>query len=141
MKIGLTGGGRDTDAVIRQAQQAEEDGFSSMWYPGAILGDPLVAIALAGRATSTIEFGTSVVQSYTCHPVLQANRFASAAAAIGSAGRLSLGVGPSHEPAMQPIGFDYSTPGRHTDEYVQILAALLRGETVNTSGEEYTVMS
>ena len=139
MRIGLTGGGRDTDAVIRQAQQAEADGFSSLWFPGAVLGDPLVAIALAGRATSTIEFGTSVVQSYTCHPVLQANRFASVAAAIGTAGRLTLGVGPSHEPAMQPIGFDYRTPGRHTDEYVQILAALLRGEPVDVAGDEYTV--
>ena len=139
MRIGLTGGGRDTDAVIRQAQQAEDDGFSGLWYPGAVLGDPLVAIALAGRATSTIEFGTAVVQSYTCHPVLQANRFASVAAAIGTAGRLVLGVGPSHEPAMQPIGFDYETPGRHTDEYVQILAALLRGESVDVAGEEYKV--
>ena len=45
MRIGLTGGGRDTDAVIRQAQLAEADGFSSLWYPGAVLGDPLVAIA------------------------------------------------------------------------------------------------
>jgi len=141
MRIGLTGGGRDIDAVIRQAQQAEADGFTSLWYPGAVLDDPLVAMALAGRATSTIEFGTAVVQSYTCHPVLQARRFASVAAAIGTAGRLTVGVGPSHEPAMQPIGFDYTTPGRHTDEYVQILAALLRGETVNVSGDEYTVAS
>ena len=139
MRIGLTGGGRDTEAVIRQAQQAEADGFSTLWYPGAVLGDPLVAIALAGRATSTIEFGTAVVQSYTCHPVLQANRFASVAAAIGTSGRLTLGVGPSHAPAMQPIGFDYDTPGRHTDEYVQILAALLRGESVDVSGDEFTV--
>ncbi len=141
MRIGLTGGGRDTESVIRQAQQAEADGFSSLWYPGAVLGDPLVAIALAGRATSTIEFGTAVVQSYTCHPVLQANRFASVAAAIGTPGRLTLGVGPSHAPAMQPIGFDYETPGRHTDEYVQILAALLRGESVDVSGDEYEVVA
>ena len=139
MRIVLTGGGRDTEAVIRQAQQAEADGFSTLWYPGAVLGDPLVAIALAGRATSTIEFGTAVVQSYTCHPALQANRFASVAAAIGTSGRLTLGVGPSHAPAMQPIGFDYDTPGRHTDEYVQILAALLRGESVDVSGDEFTV--
>lgn len=141
MRIGLTGGGRDADAVIRQAQRAEDDGFSTLWYPGAVLGDPLVAIALAGRSTSTIEFGTSVVQSYTCHPVLQANRFASVAAAIGAAGRLTLGVGPSHAPAMQPIGFDYETPGRHTDEYVQILAALLRGESVDFSGDEFEVVA
>jgi len=141
MKIGLTGGARDVAGIIRQAEQAEADGFASLWYPGQVLGDPLVAMALAGRATSSIEFGTAVVQSYTCHPVLQANRFASVAAAIGTAGRVTVGVGPSHAPPMQAIGFSYDTPGRHTDEYVQVLAALLRGETVSMSGDEYQVQS
>lgn len=141
MRIGLTGGARDVAGIIRQAERAEAEGFTSLWYPGSVLGDPLVAMALAGRATTSIELGTAVVQSYTCHPVLQANRFAAVASAIGTAGRVTVGVGPSHAPAMQPIGFSYDTPGRHTDEYVQILAALLRGESVSMSGEEYQVQS
>src|SRR3954471_20782907 len=96
MRIGLTGGAATADRIVQQAIDAEADGFTSLWYASAVFGDPLVAMALAGRATSSIELGTSVLQTYTCHPVLQANRAASSAAAMGRAG-LTLGVGPSHQ--------------------------------------------
>ncbi|MBV8162293.1 MAG: TIGR03564 family F420-dependent LLM class oxidoreductase [Acidimicrobiia bacterium] len=140
MRIGLTGGGADIDRIVGQAQRAEADGFASVWYPGAVLGDPLVAIALAGRVTSAIELGTAVVQTYPCHPLLMANRAAAAVAAIGAPGRLALGVGPSHQPVIQGMyGLSYATPGRHTEEYVQVLTALLRGEQVRFAGEELHV--
>jgi len=140
MRIGLTGAGSTVDNVVRQAERAEADGFSSLWYPSQVLGDPLVAIALAGRTTSTIEFGTAVLQTYACHPVLQAGRAAAVAAAIGSGGRFTVGVGPSHQPVIESVlGMSYDRPGRHTDEYVQILAALLRGEAVSFDGDEFRV--
>jgi F420-dependent oxidoreductase-like protein len=140
MRIGLTGAAVSADAVVRQAERAEADGFSTLWCPGGVLGDPLVGMALAGRATSRIELGTAVLQTYTCHPVLQAHRFASIAQAIGTAGRLTLGVGPSHQPVIEGmLGLSYDTPGRHTDEYVQVLATLLRGEAVRFSGQELRV--
>jgi F420-dependent oxidoreductase-like protein len=139
MRIGLPGGGTSLDAIVRQAQRAEADGFSSLWYASAIAGDPLVAMALAGRETSSIELGTSVLQSYSCHPVLQANRVAATAAAVG-AGRITLGVGPSHEPVIAGmLGLSYATPGRHTDEYVQIVTTMLRGEPVDFDGAEFRV--
>ena len=74
MRIGLTGGGTSVDKVVEQAKQAEADGFTSLWYASLVTGDPLVAIAIAGRETSTIELGTAVLQTYPCHPLLQANR-------------------------------------------------------------------
>ncbi|HEY5697497.1 MAG TPA: LLM class flavin-dependent oxidoreductase, partial [Acidimicrobiales bacterium] len=83
MKIGLTAGAATLDKTIAQAQQAEADGFHSLWYASGLLGDPLVAIALAGRATSTIELGTAVLQTYPCHPLLQARRAASVVEAMG----------------------------------------------------------
>src|SRR5687767_9523522 len=139
MRIGLTGAARTTDRLVAQAVQAEADGFTSLWYASAIAGDPLVAMALAGRATSRIELGTAVLQTYTCHPVLQAARAAATAAAMSRDG-LTLGVGPSHHPAIeQAYGLSYDTPGRHTEEYVQVLCALLRGESVSHSGAEFTV--
>lgn len=139
MRIGLPGGGRDVDAVVRQAERAEADGFSSLWYTSGLLGDPLAAMVVAGRATDQIELGTAILQTYPCHPVLQAGRVAAAAIAIGAPGRLTLGLGPSHAPMIQSLGIDYSTVGRHTEEYVAIVAALLRGEAVDVSGAEYTV--
>src|SRR3954469_13129086 len=130
MRIGLTGGAATADRIVQQAIDAEGDGFTSLWYASAVFGDPLAAMALAGRATTTIELGTSVLQTYTCHPVLQANRSASTAAAMGRPGR-PLGVAPSHQPVIEDIyGLSYAGVGAHTEEYVTVLGALLRGEGV-----------
>ena len=139
MRIGLSGGGTTTDRLVQQAVEAEADGFSSLWYPSAILGDPLVAMAMAGRATTSIELGTAVLQTYTCHPVLQANRAASTAAAMGRSG-LTLGVGPSHDLVIEgAYGLSYDGVGAHTEEYVTVLSTLLRGEGVAVDGEHFRV--
>jgi F420-dependent oxidoreductase-like protein len=139
MRIGLTGGAGGVDKMIDQAVRAEADGFSALWYASAVGGDPLVAIALAGRATSAIELGTSVLQTYTAHPVLQAARATSVAAALGRPG-FTLGLGPSHEPVIADrYGLSYDHPGRHTEEYLRVLAPLLRGEPVSFAGADFKV--
>ena len=139
MRIGLSGSAATTDRLVAQAERAEADGFSSLWYASAVAHDPLVAMALAGRATKTIELGTSVLQTYTCHPVLQAQRALATAEAMGRAG-FTLGLGPSHLPAIEgAYGLSYDHPGRHTEEYVQIVTALMRGEAVDHDGDEFEV--
>ena len=139
MRIGLSGGAASVDRMIEQAVEAEADGFASLWYASAIGGDPLVAMAMAGRATSAIELGTSVLQTYTCHPVLQANRAASVASAMGRPG-FTLGIGPSHRPAIEDAyGLSYEHPGRHTEEYVTVLASLMAGEPTDFSGKDFEV--
>ena len=138
MRIGLTGGGATVDKVVEQAKQAEADGFPSLWYASVVTGDPLVAMAIAGRETSAIELGTAVLQTYPCHPLLQANRAVSVADAMGRPG-FTLGIGPSHEPLVRGVyGLSYDRPGQNTEEYVRILAGVLRGETVDVDGEEWT---
>jgi F420-dependent oxidoreductase-like protein len=97
-------------------------------------------MALAGRATSAIELGTAVLVTYSCHPVLQASRANAAASAIGAPGRFTLGVGPSHQVVVENrLGLSYDTPGQETDEYVQILTGLLRGEQVSFAGSQFRV--
>lgn len=138
MRIGLTGGGSSVDKVVQQARQAEADGFTSLWYASLVTGDPLVAIALAGRETSRIELGTAVLQTYPCHPLLQANRVASVVDAMRRPG-FTLGIGPSHEPLIRGVfGLSYDHPGRSTEEYVRILAGALRGETVDFDGANWS---
>jgi len=140
MRIGLAATASRADRVIAQAQRAEADGFSSLWFTGAVPGDPFIAMTLAARATSTIEVGPAVQQSYAAHPLLQAARAIGAAEAIGAPGRFTLGIGPSHQPAIEGrLGLSYAAPGQHTDEYVQILTALLRGEQVAFAGREFQV--
>src|SRR3546814_12869048 len=102
MRIGLSGGASSVDKMVEQAQRAEDDGFTSLWYASAIAGDPLAAMGLAGRSTSKIELGTAVLQTYAAHPVLQANRAVAAADVMGRDG-LTLRVGPSHQPPIQAM--------------------------------------
>jgi F420-dependent oxidoreductase-like protein len=138
VRIGLTGGGATVEKVVRQAKQAEAEGFTSLWYASLVTGDPLVAMALAGRETSRIELGTAVLQTYPCHPLLQANRVASVVDAMGRGG-FTLGIGPSHEPLIRGVfGLSYDHPGRSTEEYLRIVTGLLRGEDVEFDGEDWT---
>jgi F420-dependent oxidoreductase-like protein len=138
MRIGLTGGGATVDKVVQQAKEAEAGGFTSLWYASVVTGDPLVAMAIAGRETSTIELGTAVLQTYPIHPLMQANRSASVVDAMGRPG-FTLGVGPSHEPLIRNVfGLSYDHPGRSTEEYVRILTAALRGETVDFDGRDWS---
>lgn len=138
MRIGLTAVANTTDKIVQHVRDAERDGFCSMWFSSATAGDPLVAMALAGRETTTIELGTAVLQTYPCHPVLQANRAAAAAEAMGRPG-LTIGIGPSHESIISGLlGLSYDHPGRSTEEYVQVLAAMLRGEVVELEGADWT---
>jgi F420-dependent oxidoreductase-like protein len=138
VRIGLTGWGATVDEIVRQAKQAEADGFTSLWYASVVAGDPLVAIAIAGRETERIELGTAVLQTYPCHPLLQANRAAAVADAVGRPG-FTLGIGPSHEPVIRGVfGLSYDHPGRSTEEYLRILTGVLRGEVVDFDGEDWS---
>lgn len=140
MRIALTGGGPSVDRTIDIAQQAEADGFSGLWFPGGGGAlDPLVLLGVVGRATERIELGTSIVQTYTRHPVLMAQQAATVGAAIGDPGRFTLGVGVSHRPVIEGVyGLDYDTNARHLHEYLTVLGALLREGRSSFSGEEYT---
>lgn len=80
--------------------------------------------------------GTSILQTFPCHPILQANRVAAVANAIGRS--VTLGLGPSHQPLIQgQYGLSYAHPGRNTEEYVQIVAPLLRSEQVDFRGVDW----
>ncbi|MGV0809745.1 TIGR03564 family F420-dependent LLM class oxidoreductase [Mycolicibacterium setense] len=138
MRIGLTGGGSTLDKLVQQARDAEERGFTALWYASSVLRDPLTAMAIAGRETTRIELGTAVLQTYPCHPILQANRAAAAAEAMGRPG-LTLGLGPSHAPLIRDVfGLSYDRPGLNTEEYLRILTDLLRGNAVDFTGCDWS---
>ncbi|WP_436790877.1 TIGR03564 family F420-dependent LLM class oxidoreductase [Yinghuangia sp. YIM S10712] len=139
MRIGLTGRPATTDQLVEQALAAENAGFSSVWYDNSVLSDPLAAMAVAGRATTSIELGTAILQTYFCHPMFQARRVSAVTEAMGRPG-FTLGIGPSHEPLVSGVyGLPYDHPGRNTEEYLRILTGLLRGDEVTYEGEDWTV--
>lgn len=149
MRIGLSGRTLGFDRVEQQAVEAEAEGWSHLWYAGGSGGDPLLAVAFAGRATSSIELGTSIVQTYPAHPALMAQRAQAVDAACGGDGRFTLGVGPSHQPVIEGMyGMSYATPGTHTEEWmgglnrflgdkpVPVLIAALGPRLLRVAGEQ-----
>ena len=137
-KIGLSGGGATVDRMVDQVAEAEADGFSSMWFAGAIGTDPLVLLPVIGRATSSIELGTSIVQTYPRHPVLMAQQASAVAMAIGGE-RFTLGIGVSHRPAIvNTYGLSYDSNAAHLREYLEVLGPLLEEGKVAHRGAEYT---
>ncbi len=139
MRIGINGGAASAERMVEQVKRAEAAGYSSMWFPSAIGIDPLAVMAMGGAATERIELGTSILPTYPCHPNLMAHRALATSAAMGREG-FTLGVGPSHHPVVEGmLGLSYERPGTHTEEYLQVLAPLLRGEAVEFRGEQYQV--
>lgn len=140
MRIGVSGRTSGIDRIIEQAKQAEADGFAALWYSGGGGGDALSAAAFAGRATTRIALGTAVLATYPVHPFAMAARVAATTDAIGGTERFTLGIGPSHQPAVEGMfGLSYARPGQHTEEYLRVLQAQLRGEAIDLEGEEIQV--
>jgi F420-dependent oxidoreductase-like protein len=84
------------------------------------------------------ELGTAVVPTYPFHPVALATEALTVQALTG--GRLTLGIGPSHELVISGWwGIPYARPASHTREYLEVLRPLLRGEHVEHRGEFFTV--
>jgi len=137
MRIGITcGGGTPTDRVVEQVTKAEEEGFSSVWFPGGGGADPLPSMAVAGRATEQIELGTAIQQTYMCHPILAAQRAVACADAMGRPG-FTFGLGPGHAPHVEGVYREsYDHAGRHTEHYMQIVHGLLAGETVDIVSDD-----
>lgn len=151
MKLGIFTGARATndnvneigrtitvDEVIGLAQKAEAAGFDTLWMANVFALDAIMTMALAGYATKRIELGTAVTATYPRHPTAIAQQAVTAAAASGN--RFTLGIGLAHKVVIEDaLGMSYAKPAVHMREYLQILAPLLKGETVNFEGEQYTV--
>jgi F420-dependent oxidoreductase-like protein len=109
--------------LLANARRAEELGFATAWVPHIPWSlDGRAALTLASTVTHTIELGTAVMPTYTRHPLAMAQQALSVQAA--SAGRLALGVGPSHPVVIETMfGMEYESPAAHTREYVEVLRA------------------
>jgi 5,10-methylenetetrahydromethanopterin reductase len=121
-----------------QAAEAAATGLDSVWTNQAPGGwDPLGALGPFGQ-DGPAELGTAIVPTYLRHPVTMAAEALTVQSATG--GRLTLGIGPSHEHAITGMfGLPYTAPASHTREYLEVLLPLMRGEHVRHSGRFFTV--
>ena len=108
--------------VCDALRRAADDGFPSAWINNVFGLDALTALAVAGSQVPGIELGTAVVPTYPRHPAALAQQALTVAAATD--GRLTLGVGTSHEIVVRHMfGYDFGKPVEHTREYLSILRA------------------
>lgn len=123
------------------AAEAERLGFARFLVPDhpGRTSDPFVALAAAASSTSTIGLGTYVLNAGIREPW----QVATAAATLDqiSGGRLYLGLGAGHTPSewrflgvQRPDGS--SRVGR-LEEFVEILGALLAGDSVTFHGQHF----
>lgn len=138
MRIGLGAGGRTVADAVAAAQQAEADGFASVWYSNIFGPDAMTVCAVAGAATTQIEVGTFVVPTFPRHPFAMAQQAVSTNDAAG--GRFALGIGLSHQVVVEGmLGLSFDRPARHMTEYLDVLLPLLREGAVSHQGEVYRV--
>lgn len=151
MKMGIMTGARPSgddvtaigrtitvDEIVALTRRAEAAGFDNIWMANVFALDAIMTMAIAGRESRTIEVGTAVTPTYPRHPTAIAQQAVTAAAACGN--RFVLGIGLAHKIMIEDaLGMSYDRPALHMKEYLEILAPLLRGETVNYDGAQYRV--
>ena len=136
--IGADGANQGVSDIVKLAQRAEQLKFANVWMANIFSFDAITTLAIVGRETKSIELGTAVVPTYPRHPTAIAQQALTAAAASNN--RFALGIGLSHKIVIENmLGFSYAEPAKHMKEYLTVLGPLLRGETVNYSGNEYRI--
>lgn len=125
------------------ARQAEGLGYDILCVPDHFDRGPapMVALAFAAEATSTLRVGTMVLANDFRHPAALAKE--AATLDVLSSGRFELGIGAGWQTTdYQRTGIAMDRPGVRIErlgEAVTIIKGLLAGETVTFSGQHYTI--
>ena len=134
------------------AMRAEELGYHGLWTFQRLLAgddqdlapvyrsvlDPLLALTYAAARTTDIRLGVAVINL----PYLSPTYLAKQASTLDvlSGGRFDLGLGTGwSEVEFVATGSDPNPRGRRTEEYLQVLRTLFRGQHAAYDGELYTV--
>jgi F420-dependent oxidoreductase-like protein len=136
--VGVHSTARTAQETVDAIVAAEKAGIQCSWLTvGGVAPDPFAIFGAAAQHTKTIKFGTSIVPTFPRHPLAMAQ----GAIAVDSLapGRLRLGVGPSHKPAIEGTwGIPFERPLQHLREYLTILRSVLETGAVNFEGKRLT---
>lgn len=138
---------RSYETIRAIAQQAETDGFDSIWLADHLFyrdpGEPTRGIwecwtmlAALAEATRRVEIGTLVLCNSFRHPAILAKMATTADEVSG--GRLILGIGAGwNEPEYQAFGLPFDHRVDRFEEALQILGPLLHEGHVDFAGQYY----
>lgn len=118
----------DIRRLARCAQEAEAAGFDQIWTGNDFLGEPgLVALSAIAMSTSTIGFGSAVIDPVSLHP----GQIAMLASGLQdlSDGRFVLGLGAGSDVFFKMAGIESARPVPRTREAILAIRALTQGRS------------
>ncbi|MCH2531926.1 MAG: TIGR03619 family F420-dependent LLM class oxidoreductase [Dehalococcoidia bacterium] len=144
IKIGLSGvsvvAKEGRDAFLSYVDEAEAQGWDSIWFSDRIVGptlriDPIVGMSMISGRTNKLKFGTGVLLMSVRSPVTMARELATLDNL--SNGRLVVGVGVGQEALAEyeAMGVRKQDRGRRLDEAIQVMRELWAKDTVTYESE------
>jgi F420-dependent oxidoreductase-like protein len=138
MKLGLQLGYDDPKGSVELAQEADRLGFHSAWTSEAWGADAVSVASWIAATTERIGIGTAIMQMPARTPAATAMTVATLDQL--SDGRVLLGLGTSGPQVVEGWhGVAWGKPLGRTREYVEIVRAALRRETVEHHGAHYDI--
>src|SRR4029434_8380951 len=135
--IGISVPNNSVQDALAMIERAEQLGIPAAWMTtGGARLDNLTVFAAAAVRTQRIKVGTSIVATFSRHPLVMVQQ-AQVVAQLAP-GRFRLGVGPSHRPTIEAMGIPFTSPLSHLREYLRVLKLLLQQGRVDFDGDYYT---
>lgn len=133
---------RDSHLTISSMQElvrlAEGRGYASVWLPESPGREVFTELTALATSSKRIRIGTGIVPVFARLPTVAAAAMNTAATL--APGRVILGLGIGHKPAMEGgHGVTFSRPFQHTREFATIARQLLREGQVSYDGEIYRI--
>jgi F420-dependent oxidoreductase-like protein len=138
MKLGMQLGYDDPIGSVAMAQEADRLGFDSVWTSEAWGADAVTIASWIAATTERIGIGTAIMQMPARTPAMTVMTAATLDQLSG--GRVLLGLGTSGPQVVEGWhGVPWGKPLGRTREYVEIVRAGLRRETIEHHGPHYDI--
>jgi F420-dependent oxidoreductase-like protein len=136
--LGYAPPGTNPTELVALAQEAERIGYDSAWAAEAWGTDAVTVLSWIAATTERIKVGSAIMQIPGRSPANTA--MTAATLDLMSGGRFLLGLGVSGPQVVEGWhGQPWGKPLAKTREYVEIVRAALRRETVEHHGDHYDV--
>ena len=136
--MGYAPPGTNPTELIALAQEAEGFGYDSAWAAEAWGTDAVTVLSWLAATTTKLKIGSAILQIPARTPANTA--MTAATLDLMSGGRLLLGLGLSGPQVVEGWhGEPWGKPLGKTREYVELVRAALRRETLEHEGEHYQV--
>jgi probable F420-dependent oxidoreductase len=133
---------RTTSGFWRWVDLCEQGGVDSLWQSDRLISrtpvlECMTALAAVAGRTRRIKFGVNVVAVAMRDPVLLAKQCATID--VLSEGRMlpGFGIGSPRGAEWDAMHLDPATRGRKTDEALEVISRLWKGETLTYAGKHF----